>query len=70
MHYTDSGTVAIEDDDQCALCDNFKKDVACPLLQALALGYVYLEGSLTVTNCGFFKPYVRHLNIVKNNQQT
>jgi len=63
--YFEDGNVHIEDEDQCGYCANFKKGVACPLLQALALGYVYLEDSLIVKNCGFFEAYKNPLRIVK-----
>lgn len=59
-------TVYIEDDDQCLNCENYTKGVACPLLEALGQGVVYLEDSLTVTNCGFFKEFKRTLKLVKN----
>ena len=58
--------VYIEDDDQCLSCDNYARGVACPLLEALGQGVVYLEGSLTVTNCGFYKEFKRTLKIVRS----
>ena len=63
--YCIDGTVYIEDEDQCLSCDNYAKGVACPLLEALGQGVVYLEDSLTVTNCGFYKEFKRTLKIVK-----
>lgn len=63
--YCMNETVYIEDDDQCLTCDNYAKGVACPLLEALGQGVVYLEDSLTVTNCGFYKEFKRTLKIVK-----
>lgn len=66
MYYADDNILHLEDDDQCGFCENYKNAVACPLLQALAFGYVSLEGSLVVTNCGFFKEHKRHLKIVRN----
>lgn len=59
-------TVYIEDDDQCLTCDNYAKGVSCPLLEALGQGVVYLEDSLTVTNCGFYKEFKRNLKLVKD----
>jgi hypothetical protein len=59
-------TVYIEDDDQCLYCENYARGVACPLLEALGQGVVYLEDNLTVTNCGFFKEFKRTLKLVKN----
>ena len=58
--------VYIDDDDQCLRCDNYARGVACPLLEALGQGVVYLEGSLTVTNCGFFKEFKRSLRVVRS----
>jgi len=46
-------------------CEHFNKGVACPLLQALGLGMVTLEGSLYVTNCDFYKEFKRHLKLVE-----
>ena len=64
--YTDNkNTTYIEDDDQCITCENYAKGVACPLLEALGQGVVYLEGNLTVSNCGFYKEFKRHLKLVK-----
>jgi hypothetical protein len=62
--YYDEGYVHVEDEDQCMTCDNFNKGIACPLLQALGMGYVSLEENLTVTKCGFYKKFERHLKIV------
>jgi len=58
-------TVYIEDEDQCITCENYSKGVACPLIEALGQGVVYLEDSLTVTNCGFYKEFKRTLRVVK-----
>lgn len=66
--YCDDGTVYIEDEDQCISCDNYARGVACPLLEALGAGFVYLEDSLTVTNCGFYKEFKRTLKIVKKEE--
>ena len=62
--YCDGGKVFVEKEDQCMSCKNFKKGVECPLLQALGFGVVTLEGTLYVTNCGFYAEYKRHLNLV------
>jgi len=59
-------TVYIDDDDQCLSCDNYARGVACPLLEALGQGVVYLEDSLTVTNCGFYKEFKRSLKVIRN----
>lgn len=61
-------TVYIEDDDQCITCENYAKGVACPLLEALGSGFVHLEDSLTVTNCGFYKEFKRTLRIVRKEE--
>lgn len=67
--YCDKGKVFIEDDDQCMNCKNYANGMACPLLTALALGVVYLEDTLTVTNCGFFHKFERSLHLVKDNEE-
>lgn len=66
--YCDDGQIFIEKDDQCADCKNYAEGIACPLLSALGLGVVYLEDSLTVSNCGFFEKFERHLHIVRNDE--
>lgn len=66
--YCIDDTVFIDDDDQCITCDNYARGVACPLLEALGQGLVYLEDSLTVTNCGFYKEFKRNLTIVKKDK--
>lgn len=67
--YCDKGKVFIDDDDQCMNCKNYANGMACPLLTALALGVVYLEDTLTVTNCGFFQKFERSLHLVKDNEE-
>lgn len=62
--YYDSGKLYVEKDDQCISCKNFAKGVACPLLHALGLGVVSLDGDLNVTDCGFYEEFKRHLKIV------
>lgn len=62
--YYDKGKVFVEKEDQCITCKNFTKGVACPLLQALGLGVVVLDGVMTVTNCGFYEEFKRHLRII------
>lgn len=57
--------VFIEDDDLCTTCENYVQSVNCPLLSALAQGDVFLEDSLTVTCCGFYKEFKRTLRVVK-----
>lgn len=68
MYCTD-GRVFVEKEDQCITCRNFKKGVACPLLQALGLGMVSLEGTMYVTNCQFYEEHKRHLKIVDLNEE-
>jgi len=62
--YCEEGKVFVEKEDQCISCKNFKKGVACPLLQALGLGMVSLDGIMYVTNCGFYAENKRHLKLV------
>lgn len=62
-------TVYIEDDDQCITCENYARGVACPLLEALGQGVVYLEDNMTVTNCGFYKEFKRSLKLVKKENE-
>jgi hypothetical protein len=66
MYYYE-GSVHVEKEDQCMTCKNFAEGVACPLLQALAMGLVSLEGTLYVTNCGFYEEFVRRLKLVPSN---
>lgn len=63
--YCYDDTVYIEDEDQCLTCENYAKGIACPLLEALGQGYVYIEESMVVTNCGFYKEFKRTLKIVR-----
>jgi hypothetical protein len=58
------GVVHVEEDDQCFGCEYFAKGVSCPLLEALALGVVSLEGEIVVQNCGFFVEFKRTLKLV------
>jgi hypothetical protein len=62
MYY--DGSIHIEDDDQCYSCEYFLKGVTCPLLEALALGVVNLDGDVQVKNCGFYKKFQRTLYLV------
>ncbi len=62
--YFENGNITIEDDDQCITCENLQKGIACPLVQALAEGVVFIEDSLNVSNCGFYKKFERHLRLV------
>jgi hypothetical protein len=65
-----NGTVHIEADDQCAACHYFSKGVACPLLEALCTGVVSLTGDIKVSNCGFYKPFKRALQLVGPDSET
>lgn len=67
MYCCDS-KVFIEDDDLCITCENYVQIMNCPLLSALALGDVFLENSLQVTSCGFYKKFKRRLHIVKEDE--
>ena len=67
--YCENGRIYIENDDQCIDCKNYAEGVSCPLLTALGLGVVYLEDSLTVSNCGFFKKFERVLHIVREDDK-
>ena len=66
MYINDSGTIQIEEDDQCFTCEFFQKGVTCPLLEALGVGVVVLEDEITVRNCGFYKEFKRHLSLVRD----
>ena len=66
--YSDNGKIIIEEDDQCNECQNYLEGVAYPLLTALGLGGVYLEDSLNVENCGFYRKFKRRLRIVRINE--
>ena len=62
--YFENGNVHIEEDDECISCENLQKGVACPLIMAIAQGAVFIDESLNVTNCGFYKKFERHLRLV------
>ena len=64
MYIDSDGNVHIEEDDECITCENLQKGIACPLIQAIAQGVVFIEDSLNVTNCGFYKKFERHLKLV------
>lgn len=66
--YSKNSKVFIEDDDLCITCENYVKEIDCPLLAALALGDVFLEDSLQVTSCGFYREFKRNLRIVKGDE--
>lgn len=63
MYYY-NGSVHVQTEDQCMTCKNFEQGVACPLLQALAMGFVKMDGTLYVTNCGFYEKFTRKLRLV------
>lgn len=63
--YSDGEKVFIEDDDLCLSCENYVKEFDCPLLSALVQGDVFLEDSLVVTRCAFYKEFKRVLHIVR-----
>ena len=68
MFYKD-GSVYVEKKDQCSTCQNFSSGIACPLIQALGMGVVSFEGTLYVTNCGFYEEFIRSLKLVTDNTQ-
>jgi len=69
MYYY-KGSVHVEKQDQCMTCKNFTQGVACPLLQALALGLVTMDGTLYVTNCGFYEEFTRKLKLVSDGSES
>ena len=62
--YFENGNIHIEEDDECISCENLQKGVACPLILAIAQGAVFIDDSLNVVNCGFYKKFERHLRLV------
>ncbi len=68
--YTSNGKIFIESDDQCMNCTNYVRGVSCPLLTALGLGVVYIENSLKVVDCGFYKKFERNLHIVSDGEDS
>lgn len=64
--YSDGQKIFIEDDDLCMSCENYVKEFDCPLLNALVQGDVFLEDSLVVRRCAFYKEFKRVLHIVRN----
>jgi len=67
--YCENGSVFVETEDQCMSCENFTQGIACPLLHALGLGLVTIDGELLVSNCGFYKEFKRHLKIISHNEK-
>ncbi len=65
MYCNNKNIIFIEEDDQCNSCENYQRGVSCPLMEALGCGLVYLEGEMTVKNCGFYKKFSRSLKLVK-----
>ena len=63
--YSSGDKIFIEDDDLGNSCENYVKTFDCPLISALSEGDVFLEDSLVVTRCGFYKEFVRNLHILK-----
>jgi len=60
MYELDNGAIYIEKEDQCSRClHGFDSDNFCPLLEALGVGLVYLDGDVEVRNCGFYKERLR-----------
>lgn len=57
--------IHIEKTDQCYTCEFFLTATVCPLLEALALGMVSLNGDVHVTNCRFYREKAVHLKIVE-----
>lgn len=68
--YYENGAVHIEEDDQCYSCEYFLKGVSCPLLEALGVGVAHLDGDVVVRNCGFYKEFKRHLQLVDETEPT
>ena len=62
--YFYNGNIYIEEDDECITCENIQKGIACPLVLAIAQGAVFIDDSLNVLNCGFYKKHERHLRLV------
>jgi hypothetical protein len=55
----------IEEEDQCFTCEYFCKGVACPLLEALAVGVCHLSmEQVIVKNCQFYVPFERKLKLI------
>ena len=65
--YCDEGSVFVEKEDQCMSCENFKKGVECPLLQALGFGAAILDPIINFNVYGFYQESKRHLKLVDNN---
>ena len=66
--YSYNDKIYLEDDDICNSCKNYVKNFECPLLAALTEGDVFLEGSLIVTRCGFYKEFRRTLHLVREDE--
>ena len=64
--YCSDSKIFIEDEDICITCENYVKELNCPLLSALVQDDVFLEESLIVKSCGFYKEFKRYLHIVRS----
>lgn len=62
--FQEDGLTKIEDVDQCDTCEYFAKGVACPLLEALAVGVAFLKEPVVVKNCGFYVEFKRILHLI------
>ena len=68
--FDNEGTILIEEDDQCFICEYYQKGVSCPLLEALATGVVFLHSDIRVRNCGFYVEFERKLRLVDDNSDS
>lgn len=67
--YCEDFKIYIEEEDICNTCESYIKELDCPLLGALIQGDVFLEDSLIVTRCAFYKEFKRNLYIVKGKKK-
>lgn len=65
MYQDDFGKIYLEDDDQCLTCSHYTGGTACPLMEALYTGTVFLDKEVRVQNCGFYGKHKRRLEIVR-----
>lgn len=69
MYYDNEGNIHVEKSDQCYTCEFFNSTRnMCPLLEALVVGAVEFEEELAVNNCSWYKKKVRHLKVIKTDE--
>lgn len=67
MFYDAVGNFCLDSDDQCHRCihsDPLDPETICPLMEALVVGIVTLDGEPLTKACRWFRPRGGHLKVV------